>query len=173
MTGPTPSDSPAPGQPPATPPSAGQPAARRDPRSGLVIARVLGIPVVVSPYWFLVAAILVYLYANSLDSTVSPSSTRYLVSAAFVVLLYVSVLIHELSHCAVARAFGLSVRRVILYPLGGFSEIEQEPPTPGQEFAVSVAGPVISLVLAAVAAALMACPACIHMKMAMNASHSP
>jgi len=152
VTGPTPSDSPAPGQPPATPPSAGQPAARRDPRSGLVIARVLGIPVVVSPYWFLVAAILVYLYANSLDSTVSPSSTRYLVSAAFVVLLYVSVLIHELSHCAVARAFGLSVRRVLLYPLGGYSEIEQEPPTPVQEFAVSAAGPAISLVLAGIAA---------------------
>ena len=144
-----------------TPPPGGQPAgqagqpdpaARRDPRSGLVIARVLGIPVVVSPYWFLVAAILVYLYANSLDSTVSPSSTRYLVSAAFVVLLYVSVLIHELSHCAVARAFGLSVRRVLLYPLGGFSEIEQEPPTPVQEFAVSAAGPAISLVLAGLAA---------------------
>ena len=159
MTAPTPSDGSAPGQPPATPPSAGQPpagqpdpAARRDPRSGLVIARVLGIPIVVSPYWFLVAAILVYLYANSLDSTVSPSSTRYLVSAAFVVLLYVSVLIHELSHCAVARAFGLSVRRIILYPLGGFSEIEREPPTPLQEFAVSAAGPAISLVLAGLAA---------------------
>ena len=149
MTGPAPSDNSAPGQPPA-----GQQAPRtgRDPRSGLVIARVFGIPIVMSPYWFLVAAILVYLYANSLDSTVSPSSTRYLVSAAFVVLLYASVLVHELSHCVVARAFRLSVRRVLLWPLGGFSEIEQEPPTPVQEFAVSAAGPAISLVLAGLAA---------------------
>jgi len=115
---------------------------------------VLGIPIVISPYWFVVAAILVYLYANSLDSTVSPSTTRYLVSAAFVILLYLSVLVHELSHCAVARAFKLSVRRVLLYPLGGFSEIEQEPPTPAQEFAVSAAGPAISLVLAGLAAAV-------------------
>jgi Zn-dependent protease len=151
VTGPTPSDNSAPGQPPA-----GQqaPQARRDPRQGLVIARVLGIPVVISPYWFVVAAILVYLYANSLDSSVSPSTTRYLVAAAFVILLYVSVLIHELSHCVVARAFKLSVRRVLLYPLGGFSEIEEEPPTPGQEFAVSAAGPAISLVLAGLALAL-------------------
>jgi Zn-dependent protease len=151
VTGPTPSDNSAPGQPPA-----GQqaPEARRDPRQGLVIARVLGIPVVISPYWFVVAAILVYLYANSLDSSVSPSTTRYLVAAAFVILLYVSVLIHELSHCVVARAFKLSVRRVLLYPLGGFSEIEEEPPTPGQEFAVSAAGPAISLVLAGLALAL-------------------
>jgi Zn-dependent protease len=151
VTGPTPSDNSAPGQPPA-----GQqaPRARREPRQGLVIARVLGIPIVISPYWFVVAAILVYLYANSLDSTVSPSTTRYLVSAAFVILLYLSVLVHELSHCVVARAFKLSVRRVLLYPLGGFSEIEQEPPTPVQEFAVSAAGPAISLVLAGVAAAV-------------------
>ncbi|HEU5417033.1 MAG TPA: site-2 protease family protein [Streptosporangiaceae bacterium] len=136
-----------PGQAPA-----GQ--SRRDPRLGLVIARVFGIPVYISPYWFFVAALLVYLYANSLDRDVSPTSVRYGVSAAFVVLLYVSVLIHELAHCAVARGFKLPVRRVLLYPLGGFSEIEKEPPTPSQEFLVSVAGPAISLALAGVALGL-------------------
>jgi Zn-dependent protease/CBS domain-containing protein len=59
------------------------------------------------------------------------------------------VLVHELSHCVVARAFKLTVRRILLYPLGGFSEIEQEPPTPAKEFAVSVVGPLTSLALAA------------------------
>ncbi|HUZ24437.1 MAG TPA: site-2 protease family protein [Streptosporangiaceae bacterium] len=127
---------------------------RRDPRLGLIVARVFGIPVYISPYWFLVAGLLVYLYANSLDSNVQPVNVRYLVSAAFVILLYLSVLVHELSHCVVARAFKLAVRRVLLYPLGGFSEIEQEPPTPAQEFLVSAAGPAISLALAGVAAAL-------------------
>src|SRR6185437_12540097 len=116
-----------------------------------MVARVLGIPVYISPYWFFVAALLVYLYANSLDRDLNPTSVRYLVSAAFVVLLYVSVLIHELAHCAVARGFKLPVRRVLLYPLGGFSEIEKEPPTPSQEFLVSVAGPAISLALAGIA----------------------
>ena len=70
-------------------------------------------------------------------------------AAAFVVLLYVSVLIHELSHSLVARSYGLPVRRILLYPLGGFSEIEREPPTPGREFLVSAAGPALSLALAA------------------------
>jgi len=65
------------------------------------------------------------------------------------VLLYVSVLIHELSHSLVARSYGLPVRRILLYPLGGFSEIEREPPTPGREFVVSAAGPALSLALAA------------------------
>jgi len=160
VTGITPGGDPAQGQPPG-PPGApagtdgprpapeGQPPAGGQPRQpGLVIARVWGIPFIVSPYWFLVAALLIYLYANTLDTSVGPTHVRYLVSAAFVVLLYASVLVHELSHCVVARAFKLRVRRVLLYPLGGFSEIEEEPPTPSQEFLVSAAGPAISLVLA-------------------------
>jgi Zn-dependent protease len=117
-----------------------------------MIARPFGIPVFVSPYWFLVAAVLV-VYASSsgsLAGTVPNSVPRYLVSVASVVLLYLSVLIHELSHSLVARGFRLPVRRILLYPLGGFSELEQEPSTPGQEFLVSAAGPAMSLVLAGI-----------------------
>ena len=111
------------------------------------IARPFGIPVFISPYWFLIAGVFVFLYARGLVTSV-PGSLRYPVAAAFVVLLYASVLVHELSHSVVARAFGLPVRRILLYPLGGFSEIEREPPTPGREFLVSAAGPAISLALA-------------------------
>jgi Zn-dependent protease len=117
------------------------------------IARPFGIPVYISPYWFLIAGLFVFLYARGLVQSV-PDALRYPVAAAFVVLLWASVLVHELSHCVVARAFGLPVRRILLYPLGGFSEIEREPPTPGREFLVSAAGPAISLVLAAVGYAL-------------------
>ena len=102
----------------------------------------------VSPYWFLIAGVFILIYASQLASTLH-GSTRFIVAAAFVVLLYVSVLIHELSHSLVARGYGLPVRRILLYPLGGFSEIEQEPPTPGREFGVSAAGPALSLALAA------------------------
>jgi len=117
------------------------------------IARPFGIPVFISPYWFLIAGLFVFLYARGLVQSV-PETWRYPVAAAFVVLLYASVLVHELSHSLVARGFGLPVRRILLYPLGGFSEIEQEPPTPGREFLVSVAGPAVSLALAAVGYAL-------------------
>src|SRR5580704_8324581 len=120
----------------------------REPSPGLRIARPFGIPVFISPYWFLVAGLFVFLYAGGLAQSV-PGNLRYLVAAAFVVLLYLSVLVHELSHSVVARGFGLPVRRILLYPLGGFSEIEREPPTPGREFLVSAAGPALSLALAA------------------------
>ena len=121
-----------------------RPAPQRDPQPGIVIARPFGIPVYISPYWFVIAGLFILLYANSLEHSVS-GNLRYVVSTAFVVLLYASVLVHELSHCVVARAFGLPVRRILLYPLGGFSEIEKEAPTPAREFLVSAAGPILSL----------------------------
>ncbi len=125
---------------------------RPDARLGIIIARPFGIPVFISPWWFLIAAVLVVLYSNSgtLPGTVQGEVPRYLVAVAFVVLLYLSVLVHELSHSLVARGFGLPVRRILLYPLGGFSEIEEEPPTPGKEFLVSAAGPAMSLALAGI-----------------------
>jgi Zn-dependent protease/CBS domain-containing protein len=130
---------------------------RRPPKqagSGIVIARPFGIPVIISPYWFVIAGVFIVVYANDLAGTYS-GSARYVVAAAFVVLLYLSVLVHELSHSLVARGYGLPVRRILLYPLGGLSEIEREPQTPGREFTVSAAGPALSLVLAAVGYGLM------------------
>jgi Zn-dependent protease/CBS domain-containing protein len=126
----------------------GRPPQRRQGGAGIVIARPFGIPVYISPYWFVIAGVFIFIYANDLASTLH-GATRFVVAAAFVVLLYLSVLVHELSHSLVARGYGLPVRRISLWPLGGFSEIEREPETPGREFLVSAAGPALSLVLAA------------------------
>lgn len=115
-----------------------------------MIARPFGIPVYISPWWLLFAVVLVMMYAQSVEAHIAKTSDRYIVAAAFVLLLYVSVLVHELGHCVVARGFGLPVRRVLLYPLGGYSEIEQEPSTPGREALISGAGPAVSLVLAGI-----------------------
>jgi Zn-dependent protease len=129
----------APGRPP-----------RLDRRLGLVVARPFGIPVYISPYWLVVAVVLVWMYANSIETGIAGTRDRYVVAGAFVLLLYASVLVHELGHCVVARHYGLPVLRVQLYPLGGYSEIEQEPATPGREALISAAGPLVSLVLAGV-----------------------
>jgi Zn-dependent protease len=116
-------------------------------QGGLVVGRPFGIPVIVSPYWFIIAGVFIVIYANELSGSLQGATTRYLVAAAFVVLLYLSVLVHELSHSVVAQGYGLPVRRIVLWPLGGVSEIDREAPTPGREFAIAAAGPALSLVL--------------------------
>ena len=122
---------------------------RRGQKPGFIVARPFGIPVYVSPYWFIIAGVFIVIYANDLSATLS-GDMRFVVAAAFVVLLYASVLVHELSHCVVAKSFGLPVRRIVLYPLAGASEIERDAPTPGREFAIAAAGPALNLVLGAI-----------------------
>jgi Zn-dependent protease/CBS domain-containing protein len=124
-----------------------QPKQRGTHQSGFVVARPFGIPVHVSPYWFIIAGVFIVIYANELSGRLQGTTTRYLVAAAFVILLYASVLVHELSHSVVALGYGLPVRRIVLWPLGGVSEIDREAPTPGREFAIAAAGPALSLVL--------------------------
>lgn len=117
--------------------------------SGLVMGRPLGIPVYVSPTWFVVAAVITVLFARNVQYLLPEIGLwRYPVAFTFAVLLYLSVFVHELSHSVVARAFGLRVRGITLHLLGGVSEIEAEPQTPWREFLVAFAGPVLSLLLA-------------------------
>jgi Zn-dependent protease len=123
---------------------------RRDGSGGVLIGRPFGVPVYVTPTWFLVAALITVGFATTVESRVPGiGQWKYAVSLSFALLLYLSVLIHELSHTVVALRSGLPVRRISLYLLGGVSEIERPAPTPGKEAGIAVAGPLVSLVLAA------------------------
>ena len=65
----------------------------------------------------------------------------------FIVLfLFVFVVFHELAHSVVARHYGIKVRKIVLYPIGGVSEIEEIPDNPSQEWRMAIAGPLTSLV---------------------------
>ena len=72
----------------------------------------------------------------------------------FAVLLYLSVLLHEISHALMAQRYGLGVRSISLHFLGGATEIDSETRTPGQEFKVAVVGPLTSLAVGVAALAL-------------------
>jgi Zn-dependent protease/predicted transcriptional regulator len=66
----------------------------------------------------------------------------------FIVLfLFIFVFFHELAHSVVARRYGIKVRKIVLYPIGGVSEIEEIPDNPSQEWRMAVAGPLTSLIL--------------------------
>jgi Zn-dependent protease len=123
-----------------------------DAGSGLRIGRPFGVPVYVTPAWFLVAGLVTLSFAPGVQNKVPEiGAWRYVVSAAFAVLLYSSVLVHELAHTVTALRGGLPVRRISLHLLGGVSEIEKPSRDPRQEAWIAAAGPLTSLALAAVA----------------------
>src|SRR5690606_29662404 len=126
---------------------AGDPGNDGTPRPGLLMGRLLGVPVYVSPSWFAVAALITVMFEGQVTDVVGRPAS-YLVAFTYAVLLYGSVFVHELSHAVTARAFDLPVRSVTLHVLGGETAIEREAPTPGREFLIAFAGPVVNLILA-------------------------
>ena len=78
-----------------------------------------------------------------------------LVWAFLVVLLFGSVLLHELGHALTARRFGIRTQDIVLTPIGGIARVTDMPRNPTQEIAIAAAGPIVSLVLAALGFALL------------------
>ncbi len=118
---------------------------------GFLMGRPFGVPVYVAPSWFLVAALITWVFGGQLDRVLPELGTaRYLVSLFFAIAFYASVLVHELGHTVAALRFRLPVRRIQLQFFGGVSEIEKESETPGREFVLAFVGPLLSLVLAGV-----------------------
>ncbi|MEZ0094706.1 site-2 protease family protein [Streptacidiphilus sp. EB129] len=121
------------------------------PTGGLLMGRPFGVPVYVTPTWFLIAALITWIFGGEID-TVLPGlgRLRYLVALFFALAFYGSVLVHELAHTVVALRLKLPVRRIQLQFFGGVSEIEKEAETAGREFWLAFAGPLLSLVLGGV-----------------------
>jgi len=96
--------------------------------------------------WLVIAGLIAVLLAPRVEE-VEPGlgALKYVAGLAFAVLLYLSVLLHEISHALMAKHFGLPVRSITLQFLGGMTEIEGEAATPGQEFKIAVVGPLTSI----------------------------
>lgn len=118
-------------------------------RRGLQIGRVAAVPILLAPSWFLFAAFLVVVIAPRLQQDLGPTSA-YVLAGCLALLLLLSVLLHEIAHCLVARAFDLPVSSITITVMAGLTEITEPPRTPAQEYAVAVSGPMVSLLLAAV-----------------------
>jgi len=123
----------------------------KEPGGGLLMGRPFGVPVYVAPSWFLVAALITWVFGGQLDRVLPElGAARYLVALFFAVAFYGSVLVHELAHTVAALRFKLPVRRIQLQFFGGVSEIEKEAETPGREFVLAFVGPLLSLILSGV-----------------------
>lgn len=118
---------------------------------GIVLGRIRGIAIRVHWSWLFVVALLSWSLANGyFDEAFTWSAPkRWGWSVGCALFFFVSVLLHELSHALVAQHYQMRVPSITLFIFGGVSNIEGEMRTPGQEFKVAIAGPLLSLVLGA------------------------
>ncbi|MCW2783680.1 MAG: peptidase [Marmoricola sp.] len=132
-----------------------QPAATQPPGS-VRIGAISGVSIYVRASWLLVAVVIAILLAPRVDQ-VQPGLGvwKYGAGLVFAVLLYLSILLHEMSHALMALRVGLRVRSISLQFLGGATELDGEPATAAQEFKVAVVGPLTSIAVGLVALTLV------------------
>lgn len=112
-------------------------------QAGWRIGSIFGIPLYIDSSWFLIV-ILVTL-ANGQDYLAWGQVLSWTAGLAVALLLFASVLLHELGHSLVAQSQGIQVNSITLFLFGGIASIDKESKTPGQAFQVAIAGPMVSL----------------------------
>jgi Zn-dependent protease len=118
---------------------------------GILLGKIVNIPVNVDYSWFLIFILLTW----SLAISYYPSEFRewstawyWILGAITTIMLFVSVLLHELGHSIIALRYQIPVRNITLFIFGGVAQISSEPPTAMSEFWIAIAGPVVSFLLA-------------------------
>ncbi len=120
-------------------------------RSAIPLGRVLGIPIAVDYSWFLIFGFLTWSLATSYypaEFKSWPTTEYWIVGVVTAILMFVSVLLHELGHSVIALHYKIPVRSITLFIFGGVAQIGAEPPSALAEFWIAIAGPVTSFILA-------------------------
>jgi len=120
---------------------------------GWQLLKIRGIPVRIHPSWFVILAMVTVALERTYRTQLADSlngAPVWPVALTTAVLLFVSVLLHELGHSLVALAQGVQVRSITLFLLGGVASVDRECPTARGSLLVAAAGPAVSLGLGAV-----------------------
>ncbi len=115
--------------------------------NGFKIGRLFGIDIAIHPSWFLVLAFFAFTLATGFFPRAYPGwspAATWTIAIVASLLLFVSVIAHELGHSLVARSQGLPVKNITLFALGGVAQLTREPETPGREAWMAIAGPLVS-----------------------------
>lgn len=117
------------------------------------LGRWAGVPI--TAHWTVLATVV--LFANVLAASALPAlephrtQFAYWVTGTITALVFlVTLLAHELAHAVLARRYGMTVKRITLWMLGGFTELDGEPPSPRADALIAAVGPATSLVLGGV-----------------------
>ena len=122
-------------------------------RSSFRLFRIAGIDVGIHFSWAFIFILITWSLAQGFFPEAYPgwdATTYWVTGVIAALLLFASVLLHELAHSLVARARGISVNSITLFIFGGVSNLEGEPEQAKAEFYMAIVGPLTSLVLAGV-----------------------
>jgi Zn-dependent protease len=120
-------------------------------RHNIPLGRILGIPIGLDYSWFVIFALLTWTLGGSYypaEFKAWPPLLYWVMGAATAILLFASVLLHELGHSVVALRYKIPVRSITLFLFGGIAQIGSEPASATAEFFIAIAGPLVSLALA-------------------------
>jgi Zn-dependent protease len=122
------------------------------------VGNLFGIPFFVNVSWFIVLALMTINYGGSLGAQFPQLGVIGAFSLGLIasLLLFASVLAHELGHSFVAIRQGIDVKSITLFLFGGLASLDKEAKTPSGAFSIAIAGPLVSLMLFAAFTALAA-----------------
>jgi Zn-dependent protease len=117
------------------------------------LARIFGVRVGATPSWFFVLFVMIISLNDYFADVVRGSNqTAFLVAVGAALAFGASIVVHELGHALAARRFGIETSGVDLWFFGGLAKLDREPDTPGREFAVAIAGPLVTAAVAGLCA---------------------
>ena len=122
--------------------------------SSFALGRLFGIRIGVHVSWFLVLFLFIFWLSRSFGDRLQDDTLGYATAVGAAVLFFGSIVLHELGHALTARRAGIDVAGIDLFFFGGVMKMSHDTDTPGKEFAVAVAGPLVTLVIVAAAAGL-------------------
>ncbi|MEA2193705.1 MAG: hypothetical protein QOG42_139, partial [Solirubrobacteraceae bacterium] len=121
------------------------------------LMRIFGIRIGASPSWFVVLFVFIYLMSEQFKNVLDGSSTQaYLVAVAAVFLFFASIVLHELGHAVVARRLGIGISGIDLWFFGGIAKMTSDSTSPGTEFKIAAAGPLVTLGIVGLCTGLVA-----------------
>lgn len=123
--------------------------------TSIQLARILGIRIGVDVSWFVVLFIFIFLLSGQFRDVLNSSDgVAYLTAVSSALLFFVSLILHELGHAVAARREGIGIESIDLWFFGGIARMSRDTDSPGAEFRVAIAGPLVTVAVVAVCLAI-------------------
>lgn len=120
------------------------------------LGNIFGIRIGVDPSWFIILFLLIWLLSDYYEDALPGASmlTSYALAAASALLFFFSIVLHELGHALVAIRNKIGIAGIDLWLFGGVAKMNRDTTSPGVEFRIAAAGPVVTLLIVALCGAL-------------------